>query len=118
MVPASAHFPVGYNSFCAVNAKRIVPASAHFPVGYNYVVVQLVGGGGNQFIDTQTAGGYERRLQVAVWANERAQAMQISGQIEQKLLELPRVAADSAGTSDYDYEVNLRGMRQDFMFIS
>ncbi len=83
-----------------------------------YVVVQLVGGGGNQFIDTQTAGGYERRLQVAVWANERAQAMQISGQIEQKLLELPRVAADSAGTSDYDYEVNLRGMRQDFMFIS
>jgi hypothetical protein len=83
-----------------------------------YVVVQLVGGGGNQFIDTQTAGGYERRLQVAVWANERAQAMQISGQIEQKLLELHRVAADSAGTSDYDYEVNLRGMRQDFMFIS
>ena len=83
-----------------------------------YGVVQLVGGGGNQFIDTQTAGGYERRLQVAVWANERAQAMQISGQIEQKLLELPRVAADSAGTSDYDYEVNLRGLRQDFMFIS
>ena len=83
-----------------------------------YVVVQLVGGGGNQFIDTQTAGGYERRLQVAMWGNERAQAMQISGQIEQKLLELPRVAADSAGTSDYDYEVNLRGMRQDFMFIS
>ena len=34
-VPASAHFPVGYNPALRMSMKRSVPASAHFPVGYN-----------------------------------------------------------------------------------
>ena len=35
-VPASAHFPVGYNASVARGAvDAAVPASAHFPVGYN-----------------------------------------------------------------------------------
>ena len=35
MVPASAHFPVGYNCAPVAAFCRSVPASAHFPVGYN-----------------------------------------------------------------------------------
>ena len=34
-VPASAHFPVGYNCCSKIQSSRSVPASAHFPVGYN-----------------------------------------------------------------------------------
>ena len=34
-VPASAHFPVGYNVRRYVYLRGLVPASAHFPVGYN-----------------------------------------------------------------------------------
>ena len=35
-VPASAHFPVGYNVLLFRAEIGCVPASAHFPVGYNY----------------------------------------------------------------------------------
>ena len=35
-VPASAHFPVGYNAMYRVLVQAAVPASAHFPVGYNF----------------------------------------------------------------------------------
>ena len=34
-VPASAHFPVGYNLIGVYIKGNGVPASAHFPVGYN-----------------------------------------------------------------------------------
>ena len=41
-VPASAHFPVGYNPLIVTRAVGDVPASAHFPVGYNPQVLRLL----------------------------------------------------------------------------
>ena len=38
-VPASTHFPVGYNYLMKFNRAIWVPASTHFPVGYNFPVM-------------------------------------------------------------------------------
>ena len=90
------------------------PSSAVAP----FVVVQLVGGSGQMFIDNQTLGGYERRLQLTVWAQSRTESIQLAQTIERVLTQKARIIAQGAPVADYDSEVDLRGMRQDFLYLS
>lgn len=82
-----------------------------------FVVLARVGGAGKLFLDRETVGGYEIRLQVSVWAGNRIHAIELSRQIEQALFGLPECAALGASVASFDVQKNWRGMRQDFMLI-
>ena len=85
--------------------------------GSPLVVLQRVGGAGNLFMDNATPGGYQIRLQLAVWAVSRLEAVALARRIEQVLTALPGVAPIGAAQADYDAETELRGMRQDFYIL-
>lgn len=85
--------------------------------GHPLVVMQRVGGAGNLFMDSGTPGGYQIRLQVAVWAAARLEAVSLALHIERALSALPGVAPIGAAQADFDAETELRGMRQDFYVI-
>lgn len=79
-----------------------------------YVVIQRVGGAGHQYLDYQTSGAYQVRLQVAVWAADRLSANRHSRAIESTILELPTTAPIGAAVAAHDPDADLFGMRQDF----
>lgn len=81
------------------------------------VVLSRVGGAGNRFLDRETTGGYEIRVQVSVWATDRVTAIKISRAIEQTLFRLPELSSNGAAVATYDPETDWRGMRQDFLIF-
>ena len=85
--------------------------------GNPLVILQRVGGAGNLFMDNATPGGYQIRLQLAVWAVSRLEAVSLSLRIEKALAALPGVAPIGAAQADYDPDTELRGMRQDFYVL-
>lgn len=88
----------------------VAPNSAAAP----YVVIQRVGGVGHQYLDYQTPGAYQVRLQVAVWAADRLSAIRHSRAVESALLELPAATSIGAAVAAHDPDADLFGMRQDF----
>lgn len=80
-------------------------------------VIARVGGAGKLFLDRETAGGYEVRIQISVWAENRVSAIEISKKIEQLLFRLPECGSMGAAVSVHDVDTDWRGMRQDFMFF-
>ena len=82
-----------------------------------YVVIQRVGGEGQLYLDKLTKGGYQVRLQVAVWAADRITANNSALLIESAITELPQATALGAAVADFDEDTNLRGMRQDFSIL-
>ncbi|MFC3873317.1 tail completion protein gp17 [Neisseria musculi] len=83
-----------------------------------FVVIQRVGGEGNLYLDNQTGGGYQVRVQVSVWAADRLAAVELSQQIESALSLQARSAALGAALSAYDPDTGWRGMQQDFYVFS
>ena len=65
--------------------------------GSPLVVLQRVGGAGNLFIDNATPGGYQIRLQLAVWAVSRLEAVSLSLRIEKALAALPGGIGNGTG---------------------
>lgn len=88
----------------------VAPNDANAP----YVVIQRVGGAGHQYLDHQTPGAYQVRLQVAVWAADRLSANRHSRSIESALLELHATTPIGAAVAAHDPETDLFGMRQHF----
>ena len=78
------------------------------------MVIQRVGGEGQLYLDKRTKGGYQVRLQVAVWAVDRMTANDCALAIENAITDLPQASALGAAVADADEDTNLRGMRQDF----
>lgn len=83
-----------------------------------FIVLQWVGGAGYLFMDYQTSGGFERRLQVAAWAETYVAANEYIRAIQEALLRLPVVSAIDAPIDTYDYEMSVYGSHMDFTVIT
>lgn len=106
--------------------QKIKEINAEFPVYHDFAppqakpplaIISRVGGAGKLFLDRETAGGKEIRIQITVWAANRVTAIQTSDQIESLLFRLPECANVGAAVSVYDADTDWRGMRQDFLFL-
>ncbi|ULJ67904.1 tail completion protein gp17 [Wielerella bovis] len=106
--------------------QKIKEINAEFPVFHDFAppqakpplaIISRVGGAGKLFLDQETAGGYEVRVQITVWAENRVTAILISNQIESLLCRLPELTSDGAAVSTHDPETDWRGMRQDFLCV-
>lgn len=100
----NAELPV-YHDFAPQNAKPPL------------VILARVGGAGKLFLDRETEGGYEIRIQVTVWAENRVTAILMSNQIESILFRLPELSSQGAAVATHDPDTDWRGMRQDFLIF-
>lgn len=83
-----------------------------------FVVLQWVGGSGQLFYDHLTVGGYDRRLQIAVWSESSIQSNEAMRTIEQNLMMFPNITAIGAPVDDYDAEIGVYGSRLDFTVLT
>lgn len=106
--------------------QQIKEINAEFPVYHDFAppqakpplaIISRVGGAGKLFLDRETVGGCEIRIQITVWAENRVTAIQISNQIESLLFRLPELISNGAAVSVHDLDTDWRGMRQDFVIF-
>lgn len=83
-----------------------------------YITYQQVGGFTVNFIDPAVPSKKNGRFQINVWADTRAQASVLAGQIEDALRDVAALQTTvlSAPVATYEPDTALRGTRQDFSF--
>lgn len=83
-----------------------------------YISFQQVGGSAVNFIDPTVPSKKNARFQINAWADTRAQAATLAGQIEDALRVVTtlRTTVLGAPVASYEPDTKLRGTRQDFSF--
>lgn len=85
-----------------------------------YIVYQQVGGDVVNFVENSIPSKRNARVQVAVWADTRAQADAMGFRVEDALRAATGLQTTvlGAAVAEYDAATKLRGTRQDFSFWS
>lgn len=83
-----------------------------------YITYQQVGGTAVNFLAQSVPNKKNSRVQVNVWADTRAQAAQIAGQVEDALRMMSALQTTVLGApvATYEADIPIRGTRQDFSF--
>lgn len=106
------------SSLQALVAGRCYPDVAPELTARPYITYQQVGGAALNFIDPAVPSKKNGRFQINVWADSRAQAAPLAGQIEDALRAVPSLQTTVLGApvATYEPDTKLRGTRQDFSF--
>lgn len=101
-------------------SNRVYPDIAPENATRPYITYQQVGGLPVNFVDTATVPSKRNsRFQINVWADTRAAAATLAGQVETALRgAAPHTTVLGAPVALFDLETRLRGTRQDFSFWS
>lgn len=83
-----------------------------------YITYQQVGGKPVNFLDSAAPSKKNGRFQVNVWADNRAQASPLAGQVEDTLRAVAALQTTVLGApiATHDPDTKLKGTRQDFSF--
>lgn len=107
-----------FASLQALVAGRCHPDVAPELAPRPYITYQQVGGAALNFIDPAVPSKKNGRFQINVWADTRAQASVLAGQVEDTLRAVAALQTTvlSAPVATYEPDTKLRGTRQDFSF--
>ena len=99
--------------------SRAYPDLAPIGTVRPYVTYQQVGGQSVNFLDSAVPNKGNSRFQVNVWADTRAAAALLAGQVEQALRTAAALQTTVMGqpVATYDLDTLLFGTRQDFSFF-
>lgn len=97
-------------------ANRVYPDLAPLGSVRPYITFQQVGGASVNFIDATVPSKSNARFQINVWANTRAAAALLAGQVEQALRTTVALQTTVLGqpVATYEADTLLFGTRQDF----
>lgn len=100
----------------AAVTPRVFPDFAPVSTTRPYVTYQQIGGHVINPIENVAPGKRNAMLQVNVWANTRAESLQISRAIEDAMRVASAFSARpiSAAVADFDADIPVYGARQDF----
>jgi hypothetical protein len=95
---------------------RVYPDFAPVSTARPYVTYQQIGGDVINLIANDSPGKRNAVLQISVWSNTRAEALQISRAIEDAMRASTAFIARPIGAAvcDYDAEIPVYSARQDF----
>lgn len=107
-----------YSAIKTLAANRVYPDVAPIGAARPYVTFQQVGGQSINFLDSAVPSKANARFQINVWADTRAAAALLAGQVEQALRTASALQATVMGQPIATYEADtlLFGTRQDFSF--
>lgn len=97
-------------------SNRVYPDIAPENAVRPYITYQQVGGEGVNFVDSTTPSLKNARMQINVWADTRAAAATLAGQVETAIRGATTLRPKILGApvAMFDLETKLRGTRQDF----
>ena len=107
-----------FNALQTLVVNRVYPDVAPIGTVRPYVTYQQIGGQSVNFIDTAVPSKANARFQVNVWADTRAAAALLAGQVEQALRTAATLQTTVMGqpVATYEPDTLLFGTRQDFSF--
>lgn len=94
----------------------VFPDFAPVSTARPYVTYQAIGGEVVNYIDSTIPNTRNVEVQINVWSNTRAEALNVSRAIEDAMRTASAFTArpQSAAVSDYDADIPVYGSRQDF----
>lgn len=107
-----------FSSLQGLVAGRCYPDTAPESATTPYITYQQVGGEPVNLLDSAVPSKKNGRFQVNVWADTRAQASVLAGQVEDALRAVSALQPTVLGApvAVYEPDTRLRGTRQDFSF--
>lgn len=107
-----------FSSLQSLVAGRCYPDTAPELVVKPYITYQQVGGAPVNFLDSAVPSKKNGRFQINVWADTRAQASVLAGQIEDTLRAVSALQPTVLGApvATHEPDTKLHGTRQDFSF--
>jgi hypothetical protein len=106
-----------FDALKALVSNRVYPDVAPENTARPYITYQQVGGEAVNFVDTATTPSKKNaRFQINCWADTRAAAATLAGQVEAAIRGVTTINPTVLGApvAVFDLETKLRGTRQDF----
>ena len=105
-----------FNALQTLVANRVYPDVAPIGTVRPYATFQQVGGQSVNFLDSAVPNKANSRFQINVWADTRAAAALLAGQVEQALRTAAALQTTVMGqpVATYELDTLLFGSRQDF----
>jgi len=105
-----------FDALKSLVSNRVYPDVAPENAVRPYITYQQVGGEGVNFVDSTTPSLKNARMQINVWADTRAAAATLAGQVETAIRNTTAIHPKILGApvAMFDLETKLRGTRQDF----
>lgn len=104
------------NALLALAGGRIYPTIAEEDAPTPYVVYQVVGGPGQNFLTGEKPNKQKRRVQISVWSKTTLEAAQVADQVEAALRAATGLQTEvlTVPIDTYDETTRYRGTVQEF----